>query len=118
MLLYVTKWVLARGILLLEGTAPHRRGQSHLFYSDVRGVGRRSSVVSIGREAFTTLKEAQADAKERFKVRLKRAQTEHRQAVSYWNRLEGGDQVAVHKKPGVVSKCGPFKPAGRPSRIS
>lgn len=120
MLIYVTKWVLARGILLVEGTVPQRRGQSYYLYSDVRGVGRRASVVLIGREAFLTLKEARADARERFKVRLKRAQVEHRQALACWDHLEKGADVAVHKAPVTVSKCGPFsqkRPTGRSGRV-
>lgn len=108
MLLYVTKWVLARGILLVEGSTPHQRGQSHNLYSDVQGVGRRMTVVMIGSEAFFTLKEARDDARRRFKVRLKRAQTEHRIAQQYWKKLEAGVPLAVHKKPALVSKCGPF----------
>ena len=108
MLLYVTKWVLARGILLVEGSPPHKRGQSHNLYSDVRGVGRSTTVVMIGSEAFFTLKEAREDAQQRFKVRLKRAQTELRTAQHYWKQLEAGVPLAVHKKPILVSKCGPF----------
>ena len=56
-----------------------------------------------------TLKEAQENARQRFRVRLKRAQTEHRLAQRYWKQLEDGVPVAVHKKPALVSKCGPFK---------
>lgn len=108
MLLYVTKWVIARGILLVEGSTPHRCGRSKNLYSSITGVGRRMSKLGIGREAFYTLKEARENARIRFEVHCKRARAELTKADLDWKRIQKGDLVQVHKKPEVLSKCRPF----------
>lgn len=108
MFFYVTKWATTHGILLLEGSKPERRGHSPRTWTSVQGVGRRMASMSVGREAFLNLKEAQADAQKRFEERHKRAQAEAEWASSAWGSVRSGVPILVHKKPASVSKCRPF----------
>lgn len=108
MKLYVTKWVLARGILVLEATKPERRRKSLKYHSFLRGVGRRMSAVTLGRDAFQTLKEAQADARKRFEAYYQQTVSELAYASFAWDNVRQGLPIAVHKMPRSVSKCSAF----------
>jgi hypothetical protein len=68
------------------------------------------STVALGSEAFLTLEEAQANARERFETRLQRAMTEHLEAQVAWDRIRNGVPIGIHKNPKEVSKCRPFAP--------
>lgn len=111
MKIYVTKWVTARGILVLDGTKPIRRGRSRNWYTTAHGVGNRLAVLKIGSEAFLTLKEARVNARVRFAERYERARTELRWASQAWTTLQAGVPVQVHTKPKVISGCHPFTAA-------
>lgn len=108
MLFYVTKWVTTRGILLLEGSKPERIRHSPRSWTQVHGAGRRMARLGVGTEAFTSLKEAEADALKRFKERHRRAEAEVKWTRNAMAALKEGLPVLVHTKPERVSGCQPF----------
>lgn len=69
--LYVTRWVLSRGILVMSGSLFRRKGQAGALKDWYRLAkpyrdSFRHCQVALGHEAFLTLQEAAADATFRF----------------------------------------------------
>ncbi len=66
--LYITKWVLARGIIVAEGEPLRLSSRQHRNLYEVNIPGHRWGVVllTVGSEAFLTLKEANAQASKIF----------------------------------------------------
>jgi len=106
--LYITKWVLARGILTMEGEvedAPTPRGYIKRVWVSLPGL-RYPRVLLLGREVFESLKEAREDARHRFEMALRQA----RAAAGYLEKASARlDELKVHKKGVVVSKCRAFE---------
>lgn len=112
---YVTKWVIARGILHVEGTRPakhHHRMQT--FHTRVDVPGWRSSYpLRVGSEAFLSLKDAEEDARERFARHLKKMQREYAYAKRAQQLVQAGKGPVIHHAPLHVKHCHAFS-----SRIS
>lgn len=110
---YVTKWVIARGILLVEGSVPaklHYRMQ--YLHTSVKVPGWRSSYpLKVGAEAFFTLKEAEDDARERFARHMKKMRQEYAYAVRATRLIELGKGPVVHRNVLAVNKCHAFAPS-------
>ena len=109
---YVTKWALQRGIVVLMGTTPKKEGSQSTFHSwvDVPGPYPPNSHVTVGRDAFLTLEEAQQDAEKRFRAHKKKLRAHLRQAKRHLKALEsGGLQVHEHPPtPQAFKACKPF----------
>jgi hypothetical protein len=108
--LYITKWVIARGILVTEAEiedAPTPRGYIQRAWVNLPGM-RYGSPLLLGREIFLDLKEARADAKKRFRAALKVAEVQFKYLTEAKVRLER-DELLVHKKGAIVKDCHAFK---------
>lgn len=108
--LYITKWVLARGILVAEGEIedPIPRAQKKRVYARLPGA-RFAGPLFLGSEVFLTLKEARADAAERFRVALRNAKTQLAYLEAAHTKL---DELLVHKPGKLVGRCHAFKNIG------
>jgi hypothetical protein len=97
-LLYVTKWVLARGIVVLPGTRRPKRIKE--WYSvDIPGNDpNRMEQVCLGKDAFFTLKEAQANALERWEEHVRLSVNTAMRAVEGLKRVRNGE-LQVHYEP-------------------
>lgn len=101
--LYVTRWVLARGILVMPGTLGRRkgvRGALKDWYSLQAGAWDRyrRHWVCIGRDAFLTLPEAKAAAREAFEEAARDASSRLRQLK---RGLENFEALKVHNLTGA-----------------
>jgi len=90
-LLYITKWVLARGIIRAEvdikaGTPD---GWVVRHHSDWHRLGH----VRIGKDAFESLDDAKEDAKRRFETHLKKSK---REVLFAQTALKQLDKLAIH----------------------
>lgn len=106
--LYITKWVLARGIIEAEGeiTAPPTpRGYIDRVWLKLPGM-RYAQVLLIDREVFRTLREARADAKVRFEAALRSAQNQLDYLKAASDRL---DKLTVHRSVKSLGRCRAFK---------
>lgn len=98
--LYVTKWVIARGIVVLEAerdTRPWRKGREW-YHLDFPGKDHLLEMVGIGKDAFYTLEEAQEDALRRWE---KYAQHTAEVAEKAQKGLQKAlrDELQVHYSP-------------------
>lgn len=107
---YVTKWVIARGILHVEGTKPvkhHPRMKNLHTRVDVPG-WRSSYPLRVGADAFLSLKEAEEDARERFAVHLKKMRREYTYAKRAAQLIQAGKGPVIHHAPLHVKNCHAF----------
>lgn len=106
---YVTKWVIARGILHVEGSKPYtiRGSASKFVHARVEG-WRRQYPLRVGSEAFKSLDDAMADAKLRFEEHLRYAQTEYTYAKRALQLIQQGKGPVVHHAPLQVKHCHAF----------
>lgn len=108
--LYITKWVLARGILVTDAEvedAPTPRGHVPRAWVSLPGL-RYKRPLLLGREVFYSLKEAKADARKRFRAALQVAETQFKYLTEAKVRLEH-DGLLVHKKGAIVNRCHAFE---------
>jgi len=112
--LYVTKWVIARGILVLEGTLRDdemsKPWRTSYYYIDLpHGNNWRCQQLSLGVECFLTLEEAQADAEQRFEKHAAKTKAEAWKAQEAVLRLARGE-LQVHEEVDQVKALHAFKP--------
>lgn len=98
--LYVTRWVLARGILLINGRLERRKGgkgvNKDLYSLEGGDIDRhRRSWVCIGQDAFFTLEEAERAARETFEKAAQEAATRSRLLSQALDGVEQG-RLAIH----------------------
>jgi hypothetical protein len=109
MKIFVTKWVLARGILAVDGSTPYLNRGSFKKRTDVVLPGRRNGYpLLVGSEAFLTLEEAEEDAKVRFERHLKKTRSEYAYAKKAAQLIKNGTRPAVHKNIRAVNRCHAF----------
>lgn len=75
-LVYVTKWVLTRGILIIRGEVYTPK---HCHTPRIWPTGTNSCAILIGSEGFLDLEEAKADARQRFERALVKARAQVKQ---------------------------------------
>jgi len=98
--LYVTRWVLSRGILVMQGHLHRRKGEAgaqkdwYLLEKPYRDSFRHSQV-ALGNEAFLTLSEAMTNAKFRFADAKAIYQTRVNELVRA-NQQVGAGKLKVH----------------------
>lgn len=106
---YITKWVIRRGIVVIEGDEPQRRDRDlkdHVWLD--LGDSWRNSRITIGTDAFLTLKEARQDAEFRFQAHLDKCRRELNRAEKAWEQL-GEGKLRIHRQPKLIRHCSPFK---------
>lgn len=109
--IYITKWVLARGILVTDAEivrGPTPSCQIDRAWINLPGM-RYARPLFLDREFFLTLKEAKEDARERFSTALKLAE---RQVVYLKKAASRMEKLQVHKPGAIVGHCHAFKDAG------
>lgn len=111
MKVYVTKWVLARGILHVQVIGrPFQINQSEATFVHVKVNGwRRGFPLKIGKDCFLSLKDAEGDAYGRFERDYEKKLRELGRAKSAWLKVQSGKGPVVHRSPTVLSKCHAFK---------
>lgn len=113
--LYITKWVLARGILVTNAKLekpPTPRGYKPRAWICLPGQ-RFKIPLLLGSEVFLSLDEAKEDARRRFEAALKQSQA----SVAYLTRaVEGFDSLQIHEEIERVNLCRAFP--GGPEFIS
>ncbi len=99
-LLYVTEWVIARGIVVLYGHRHVRPSQHKEWYwLEIPGNDpNRHHLVCIGTNAFFTKEDAQEDAQMRWERHARKSALTAKLAVEGLERVQKGD-LQVHLKP-------------------
>jgi len=98
--LYITKWVIARGIIVGKGE-PRQVGsrvRRKVYYVELRGSRNSLPYMTLGSEVFLTLEEAKMNAEERFQRHLKDCQDALEAAREGFILMNRG-QLQVHKDP-------------------
>lgn len=109
---YITKWVIARGIVVGKGE-PRQVGtrvKRKVYYIELRGSRNYLPYMTLGSEVFLTLAEAQQNAGERFQRHLKDCQDALDAAREGFVLMNRG-KLLVHKDPEDIQMIHAF---GRP----
>lgn len=108
---YITKWVVTRGIIVAQGTPVHLAGNQRRKLYSVGLIGHqhrsRKIVLTVGREAFFTLEEAKADAKARFEENLRACREEYEVAQRAMAEFDAG-RLKVHENPEKIKSVQAF----------
>ena len=107
---FITKWVLARGILVIESKQqPKPIHESSYQYVQLHVPGLRHSYpLKVGQEVFLSLREAKADARRRFTRNLRRLQVELKRAQEALTKIEAGTGPKVHEPVKWLNQCKAF----------
>lgn len=110
--LYITKWVIARGIIVGKGE-PRQVGtrvRREVYQVELRGSRNYLPYMTLGQEVFLTLEEAKVNAEERFQRHLKDCQDALEAAREGFVLMNRG-KLLVHKDPEDIQLIHAF---GRP----
>lgn len=107
--LYINRWVISRGIIVVEGTKPERWSErSKRLRSWARPPGcPYTRAFIIGDDTFLSLKEAHRDAHRRIREHLNRRRQELWYAEQAHERLLKGE-LQVHEAFGSITECQAF----------
>lgn len=107
--LYVTKWVLARGIVVLPAVKRERDRNHKEWYclQLPERQSRRMSQVALGTGAFLTLEEAQEDALWRYRKAAEDIAAAA-QRIAKGLQLAEDLQLQVHHAPSNLDDCSPY----------
>lgn len=106
---YITKWVIARGIIVGKGV-PRQVGsrvRRKVYEIQLRGSRNYLPYMTLGQEVFLTLEEAQANAEERFQRHLKDCQDALEAAREGFVLMNRG-KLLVHKDPEDINAVHAF----------
>ncbi len=103
---YITKWVLARGILVADAkpSTINRFAIKDWVQVDLPGT-RFCAPLCMGKEAFLTLEEAVADTERRFEINIQRLRNELEHTKRGLQLIKEGKGPKVHMKFQRVSDC-------------
>lgn len=109
---YITKWVIARGIIVGKGESRRlvAQGRRQLYEVRIRGSRNYLPWMTLGQDVFLTLKEAQVNAEKKFQRHLKDCQ-DAMEAALEGVVLLGQGKLLVHKDPEDILAIHAF---GRP----
>jgi hypothetical protein len=107
--IYITKWVVHRGILVADVKQPAPQRGSFHDYAHVSHINARFwAPLRMGVEAFTSLEEAQADAEKRFLRYQKQLKKESEYVERALLSMKNGKRPKVHTKFRRVADCKAF----------
>lgn len=108
---YITRWVIARGIVVLDGRFHQNQGQHKMHvFAPLPSHPNRLDMFTLGRDAFLHLDEARDDAERRFETHLARTRVVLQNAEKAMELLKKDRELLqVHTEPVSISTCRAFK---------